>query len=48
MHFVWNGSFDESMALLARAGNDVDCSAGLVGTVLGTFHPFQKNVSTYW
>jgi ADP-ribosylglycohydrolase len=29
------GDFTESMALLARAGLDVDCNGGLVGTVLG-------------
>ncbi len=29
------GDFTRSMSLLARAGNDVDCNAGLVGTILG-------------
>ncbi|MFM8321504.1 MAG: ADP-ribosylglycohydrolase family protein [Chloroflexota bacterium] len=29
------GDFTESMALLGRAGLDVDCNGGLVGTVLG-------------
>jgi len=29
------GDFTESMALLARAGYDVDCNGGLVGNVLG-------------
>ncbi len=35
---IWFGANDmtESFALLARAGLDVDCNAGLVGTVLGT------------
>jgi hypothetical protein len=28
----------ESFALLARFGLDVDCNAGLVGTVLGVMH----------
>lgn len=34
---LWYGNrdFTESMSLLARAGNDVDCNAGLVGNVLG-------------
>jgi ADP-ribosylglycohydrolase len=34
---LWYGRLDmtESFALLARAGFDVDCNAGLVGTVLG-------------
>ncbi len=30
-----NADFSQAMALLAQAGNDVDCNAGLVGTVLG-------------
>ncbi len=30
-----NGDFTETMALLALAGNDVDCNAGLVGNLLG-------------
>ncbi len=29
------GDFTESMALLAKAGYDVDCNGGLVGSVLG-------------
>jgi len=29
------GDFTKTMSLLAQAGNDVDCNAGLVGTVLG-------------
>jgi ADP-ribosylglycohydrolase len=33
-----NGDFTESMSLLAKAGNDVDCNAGLVGNVLGIMH----------
>ncbi len=33
------GEFTQSMALLAQAGNDVDCNAGLVGTVLGIIQP---------
>lgn len=34
---LWYGALDmtESFALLARAGLDVDCNAGLVGTMLG-------------
>jgi hypothetical protein len=30
------------MALLAQAGNDVDCNAGLVGTVLGVIAPVPE------
>jgi ADP-ribosylglycohydrolase len=33
------GDFTETMALLAQAGNDVDCNAGLVGSVLGVIAP---------
>lgn len=33
------GDFGETMSLLARAGNDVDCNAGLAGTVLGVIAP---------
>ena len=46
IYSLWYGqsSFEESMALLARAGNDVDCSAGLVGTILGV----QKPVPEKW
>ena len=29
------GDFTKSMSLLAQAGNDVDCNAGLVGNILG-------------
>jgi ADP-ribosylglycohydrolase len=32
------GDFTKSMSLLALAGNDVDCNAGLVGNVLGVMH----------
>jgi len=32
------GDFTESMALLAKAGYDVDCNGGLVGNVLGVIH----------
>ena len=32
------GDFTKSMSLLAQAGNDVDCNAGLVGNVLGIMH----------
>lgn len=33
------GDFTETMSLLAQAGNDVDCNAGLVGNVLGIIVP---------
>ena len=33
------GDFTESMALLAKAGYDVDCNGGLVGSVLGVMNP---------
>ena len=33
-----NGDFTESMKLLAIAGYDVDCNAGLVGNVLGVMN----------
>jgi ADP-ribosylglycohydrolase len=38
---LWYGQTDmtECFALLARAGLDVDCNAGLVGSVLGAIHP---------
>ena len=32
------GDFTRSMSLLAKAGNDVDCNAGLVGNVLGVMN----------
>jgi hypothetical protein len=32
------GDFTESMMLLAKAGYDVDCNGGLVGSVLGVIH----------
>ena len=32
------GDFTHSMSLLAKAGNDVDCNAGLVGNVLGVMN----------
>ena len=37
---LWYGGsdFTSAMALLAKAGNDVDCNAGLVGNVLGVMH----------
>ena len=41
IHSLWygEGSFDKTMALLAQDGYDVDCSAGLVGTILGIIEP---------
>lgn len=38
---LWYGDtdFTETMALLAKAGYDVDCNGGLVGNVLGIMHP---------
>ena len=36
------GDFGRSVALLAQAGNDVDCNAGLVGTVLGVIAPVPQ------
>ena len=55
---LWFGGGDvtESFALLARAGLDVDCNAGLVGTVLGAMHghvpsewtdPLNDRIDTY-
>ena len=38
------GDFTESMALLAKAGYDVDCNGGLVGSVLGVL----KDVPSAW
>jgi hypothetical protein len=32
------GDFTESLRLLAKAGYDVDCNGGLVGSVLGVMH----------
>jgi ADP-ribosylglycohydrolase len=37
-----NGDFTESMALLAKAGYDVDCNGGLVGNVLGVLRDVPK------
>jgi ADP-ribosylglycohydrolase len=34
-----DGDFTETMALLAKAGYDVDCNGGLVGNVLGVMRP---------
>jgi ADP-ribosylglycohydrolase len=51
-----NASFTESFAILAKAGLDVDCNAGLVGTVLGVHNngvpqqwsmPLRNTVETY-
>jgi len=41
---LWYGGLDfsETMALLAHAGNDVDCNAGLVGTILGVISPVPQ------
>lgn len=36
------GDFTETMSLLARAGNDVDCNAGLAGTLLGVMAPVPR------
>lgn len=54
---LWYGGGDmtESFALLARAGLDIDCNAGLVGTVLGTMggvpsmwaNPIGDRLETY-
>lgn len=37
------GDFTETMALLARAGNDVDCNGGLVGNVLGVLRAVPQD-----
>lgn len=37
-----NGDFTDSMALLAKAGYDVDCNGGLVGNVLGVICDVPK------
>jgi ADP-ribosylglycohydrolase len=41
---LWYGGsdFSETMSLLAYAGNDVDCNAGLVGTILGVISPVPQ------
>jgi ADP-ribosylglycohydrolase len=36
------GDFTETMALLAKAGYDVDCNGGLVGNVLGVQRPVPE------
>ena len=36
------GDFTETMALLAKAGYDVDCNGGLVGNVLGVIRPVPQ------
>lgn len=47
IYALWYGEndFTETMALLAHAGNDVDCSAGLAGTVLGVINPIPNKWS---
>jgi len=37
------GDFTDTMTLLALAGNDVDCNAGLVGNVLGVMGDIPDN-----
>ena len=46
MFALWygGGDFTETMALLAKAGYDVDCNGGLVGNVLGVI----KDVPQAW
>ena len=36
------GDFTRTMAYLAQAGHDVDCNAGLVGTILGVISPVPE------
>ena len=40
-----DGDFTETMALLAKAGYDVDCNAGLVGNVLGVMREVPEEWS---
>ncbi len=42
---LWYGEsdFGKSMQLLSLAGHDVDCNAGLVGSVLGVMKPVPRN-----
>lgn len=44
MFALWygGGDFTETMSLLAKAGNDVDCNGGLVGNVLGVIRDVPK------
>ncbi|MGV8050598.1 MAG: ADP-ribosylglycohydrolase family protein [Anaerolineaceae bacterium] len=44
VYSLWygQGDFSLSMSLLAEAGNDVDCNAGLVGNVLGISYGVPK------
>lgn len=44
IYALWYGnkSFTKTMTLLAHAGNDVDCSAGLVGNILGIINPVPE------
>ena len=44
MFALWygGGDFTETMALLAKAGYDVDCNGGLVGNVLGVIRPVPQ------
>lgn len=46
IHALWygNGDMTETFSLLAKAGLDVDCNAGLAGNVLGVIKP----VSLQW
>jgi hypothetical protein len=45
MFALWygGGDFTETMALLAKAGYDVDCNGGLVGNVLGVIKDVQQD-----
>jgi ADP-ribosylglycohydrolase len=47
LHALWygNGDFSESMKLLAKSGNDVDCNAGLVGNILGIIRDVPRKWS---
>ena len=44
VYALWygGGDFTDTMSLLAKAGNDVDCNAGLVGNVLGVMQAVPK------
>jgi hypothetical protein len=48
IYALWygNGDMTETFSLLAKAGLDVDCNAGLVGNVLGVIKPVPLQWAT--
>jgi len=48
LYALWygNGDMTETFSLLAKAGVDVDCNAGLAGTILGILQPVPAEWAT--